>query len=71
MMHMMMLLATLRMMYGYQLIKLFGYQMIKLITLHCGTGILLGWLSFVTWAAQVSLRNPRQHLHFPDKFFHW
>lgn len=40
MMHMMILLATLRVMRGYQIIKL--CQMTKLIKLQCGTGILLG-----------------------------
>lgn len=50
MMHMMILLATLRVMHGYQIIKL--CQMTKLIKLQCGTGIPLGWLSFVTLASQ-------------------
>lgn len=48
MMHMMMLLATLRIIYGYQIIKLFGYQMIKLLKLQCGTGTVVGWLFLVT-----------------------
>lgn len=45
---MMMLLATLRIMYGYRIIKLFGYQMIKLLKLQDGMGTVLGWSSLVT-----------------------
>lgn len=46
------LLPTLRIMCGYQMIKLFGYQIVELIKLKCGTGILLGGLSSVTSAAE-------------------
>lgn len=57
MMHMMMLLAALRIIYGYHIIKLFGYQMIKLLKLQCGTGTVVGWLSLVTLTVQGHLET--------------